>query len=162
MHTEWYAAVHGLATRSCTLCLSFKLVGVQANTVPATFWSLGFLLLPENGHRKQQILASLQSVQPDSGPTSLSDHVQHCKHLENAQTDAKIGAAAAQAGTPGDIPPRLPASISPHPVRPSGGDADFSQQQPALPICGSTSEATEQAQQSHSRATMFPGKYFLY
>lgn len=35
-------------------------VVVQANTVPATFWALAFLLLPENAHHKQQILSSLQ------------------------------------------------------------------------------------------------------
>ena len=35
-------------------------VMVQANTVPATFWALAFLLLPDNAHYRQQILFSLQ------------------------------------------------------------------------------------------------------
>ena len=34
---------------------------VQANTVPATFWALAFLLLPDNALYKQQIVSSLQS-----------------------------------------------------------------------------------------------------
>ncbi|KAL3148124.1 hypothetical protein ABBQ38_014405 [Trebouxia sp. C0009 RCD-2024] len=32
-----------------------------ANTIPATFWSLAFLLLPDNAHHKQHILSSIQS-----------------------------------------------------------------------------------------------------
>ena len=34
---------------------------LQANTVPATFWALAFLLLPDNADHKQQILHSLRS-----------------------------------------------------------------------------------------------------
>ena len=44
------------------LLLHGKIVVVlQANTVPATFWALAFLLLPDNAHHKQQILSVLQS-----------------------------------------------------------------------------------------------------
>ena len=35
---------------------------MQANTIPATFWALAFLLLPENQDHKQQILLALQST----------------------------------------------------------------------------------------------------
>ncbi|KAG2434321.1 hypothetical protein HYH02_012343 [Chlamydomonas schloesseri] len=33
----------------------------QANTVPATFWAAGFLLLPENAHHRAAVLAELQT-----------------------------------------------------------------------------------------------------
>ena len=35
---------------------------MQANTIPATFWALAFLLLPDNQGHKQQILLALQST----------------------------------------------------------------------------------------------------
>ena len=38
-----------------------RFVLVQANTVPATFWALAFLLLPDNALYKRHILSSLQS-----------------------------------------------------------------------------------------------------
>lgn len=56
------------------LLLHGKVVGVvQANTVPATFWALAFLLLPDNAHHKQQILSSLQSGgSHDNSQTALA------------------------------------------------------------------------------------------
>ena len=96
---------------------------MQANTVPAAFWALAFLLLPEHQHYKQQVLASCQQFHSQSdqattatagnllqysatdGPSVQSSHVPS-KPAEHGITDrpsARSSALPAQHGTR-DVP----------------------------------------------------------
>ena len=54
---------------------------MQANTVPATFWAVAFLLLPEHQQYKQQVLHSVQ--QPVAGHLPL-----HPEASSNMTVDA--------------------------------------------------------------------------
>lgn len=67
----------------------------QANTVPATFWALAFLLLPQNQRHRQQVLASLQHTPPAAGPTSPPSGAQVQQH--RAPGNAQAAAASDEA-----------------------------------------------------------------
>lgn len=68
----------------------------QANTVPATFWALAFLLLPQNQLHRQQVLASLQHTHPAAGLTSPPSGAQLQQH--RAPGNAQAAAASDEAG----------------------------------------------------------------
>ena len=61
---------------------------MQANTIPATFWALAFLLLPDNQDHKQQILLALQST---SAHTDTG--VPHAQAQQQTSPDGRLSAA---------------------------------------------------------------------
>ena len=67
---------------------------MQANTIPATFWALAFLLLPDNQDHKQQILLALQSTNAhrDTG-------VPHAQAQQQTSPDGRLSAAVGSSET---------------------------------------------------------------
>lgn len=69
---------------------------MQANTIPATFWALAFLLLPDNQDHKQHILLALQSTNTHtSGPDAQA---QQQMSSDGKPSAADGGSAAVAAG----------------------------------------------------------------
>jgi hypothetical protein len=76
---------------------------MQANTIPATFWGLAFLLLPDNQDHKQQILLALQSSQSHAKHTGAPD----AQAQQQTSPDGKVPAAV---GGSADVAERMAAA----------------------------------------------------
>ncbi len=70
---------------------------MQANTIPATFWALAFLLLPDNQDHKQQILLALQSTRLPDRHTSVPDAQAQQQKSHNGRLSAAVGSSEAVA-----------------------------------------------------------------
>ncbi len=70
---------------------------MQANTIPATFWALAFLLLPDNQDHKQQILLALQSTQLHAKHTSIPDAQAQQQTSPDGKLSAAVGSSEAVA-----------------------------------------------------------------
>ena len=69
---------------------------MQANTIPATFWALAFLLLPDNQDHKQQILLALQSTHTH---TSVPDAQAQQQMSPDGRRSAAVASSEAVAAT---------------------------------------------------------------
>ena len=67
-----------------TITVSSALL-VQANSIPASFWALAFLLLPENQHYKHKVLASLQSADNPPFPSASGQELESAEHIPTQQ-----------------------------------------------------------------------------
>jgi len=70
---------------------------MQANTIPATFWALAFLLLPDNQDHKQQILLALQSTQSQAKHTGVPDAQAQQQTAPDGRLSAAFGSSEAVA-----------------------------------------------------------------
>ena len=64
---------------------------MQANTVPAAFWALAFLLLPEHQHYKQQVLASCQQFHFQSNQATTAAAIAHSSATDRPSAPAQPG-----------------------------------------------------------------------
>ncbi|KAA6426780.1 MAG: cytochrome P450, partial [Trebouxia sp. A1-2] len=112
--------LHGIAPHVLLALLWASL----ANTIPATFWALAFLLLPDNQEHKQQILLALQSTRFPDTHTSVPDAQAQQEKSHNGRFSAAVGdseavAAGLAAAAPGfdaathpNVPPASEAATS--------------------------------------------------
>ncbi len=121
---------------------------MQANTVPATFWSLAFLLLPENQHHKRQVLASLHSVHLDQDTISTSAAETQEYDLSNAPQAAPT-AATSTAAAAAALSTEQPASL----LAPESTSDDTEQQQAASAQPGLSGEQPDHTLQSQAEAS---------
>ena len=70
---------------------------MQANTIPATFWALAFLLLPDNQDHKQHILLALQSTHLQAKHTSVPDAPTQQQTSPDGRLSAAVGSSEASA-----------------------------------------------------------------
>ncbi|DBA87474.1 TPA: Cytochrome P450 7B1, variant 4 [Trebouxia sp. C0004] len=85
--------LHGIAPHVLLALLWASL----ANTIPATFWALAFLLLPDNQEHKQQILLVLQSMPAQASHACLADARAQQQTSPDGRLPAAIGSSEAVA-----------------------------------------------------------------
>ncbi len=113
---------------------------MQANTIPATFWALAFLLLPDNQDHKQHILLALQSTHLQAKHTSVPDAPTQQQTSPDGALSAAVGSseavaagmAAAAPGSDAAGHTKVPAAKGPEAATPKAG-APASDTQTVLP-----------------------------